>query len=327
MHSFAPAAIPAALLLAAPQAWAQSPFATSVVQFQQGTGGGIFVPANALGGPQGAGLGAGSLHVLTLGEGGSVTLGFDVTLVDGPGADLTVFENGFVIAGTSQVFAEILHVEVSSDGVQFARFPAHYQGPGTPMGALRGLAGGLPVLANVLAGGVNPLDPVVSGGEAFDLADLAQDPGVRAGAVDLQAIHFVRLVDVLPGEVDGAGTPLPALGGSDVDAVAVLNSATSSSASQPVCDLWIDDQDRLHWLLGDPDGLLTLDFSSVRASLDLAAFPASALLPVFQVQALTPEEVHFVSQPLTGSGIVAALGLGVQDVDGHASADQAMVQG
>ena len=51
---------------------AQSRFATQVVSFSQGGGsGGIFNTSNILGGPRGAGFGAGSLHVLTLGEGGS----------------------------------------------------------------------------------------------------------------------------------------------------------------------------------------------------------------------------------------------------------------
>src|SRR5262245_25484260 len=74
---------------------AQSKFATQVVSFQQGTGSGVFVQSNILGGPQGAGAGSGSLNVLTLGNAGSVTLGFDVVIRDGPGADFTTFENGF----------------------------------------------------------------------------------------------------------------------------------------------------------------------------------------------------------------------------------------
>src|SRR6187549_3614475 len=96
---------------------AQSPFATSVVSFQQGTGSGIFVQQNILGGPLGAGFSNGSLDVLTLGEGGSVVLGFAVAIQDRPGADFSVFENGF--GGSFGVFAEIAFVEVSTDGVSF----------------------------------------------------------------------------------------------------------------------------------------------------------------------------------------------------------------
>jgi hypothetical protein len=322
-------ALCATLLLASfsAPAFAQSPFATSVVEFHQGTGGGIFDQANILGGPVGGGLGAGSLDVLSLGEGGDVTLGFDVTLVDGPGADLTVSENGFVIGGGSSVFAEILFVEVSTDGATFARFPSRYVGTGSVMGAYRGVAGGMPVVADVTTGLVDPLDPLLSGGEALDLADLAQEPAVQSGAVDLSAVHFVRLVDVLPGETDSFGTPLGGSGGPDVDAVTVLNSDVSSTASQPVCDLFFDAQERLHFVLGDPDGFFSLDFASLRASLNLSPFPLTPLLPIFEVESFSSTEVHLVTPPLAGSGVVGALGLSVEDVDGQRSADQAMVQG
>src|SRR5262245_13674551 len=180
----------------APPARAQSPFATQVVSFQQGTGGGIFVTQNILGGPLGGGLGAGSLDVLTLGEGGNVVLGFDVALRDGPGADLAVFENGFQF-GAGNVFAEVAFVEVSTNGADFARFPSDYGPPaggGTPIGTWEGLAGGTPVVANVSTDPDSPFDPVTAGGEAFDFADLASDPLVVGGQVDLQGIHFVRLV-------------------------------------------------------------------------------------------------------------------------------------
>jgi hypothetical protein len=305
---------------------AQSPFATSVVQFHQGTGGGIFAKDNVLGGPQGGGLGAGSLDVLTLGEGGDVTLGFDLTLADGPGADLTVFENGFLIGGGPSVFAELFFVEVSTDGATFARFPSRYAGSGSPMGAYRGIGGGMPVIADVTTGLVDALDPLFSGGEALDLADLAQEPAVLSGAVDLGAVHFVRLVDPLPGATDSFGTPIAAGGGSDVDAVAVLNSAGASPGG-PTCDLFFDSAERLHLVLGDPDGFFALDFASLRASLNLAPLPLAPLVPIFQVQSASATEVHLMTPPLLGTGFVGALGLSVEDVDGHRSADQAMVQG
>ena len=117
---------PLALLLLLPlPAVAQAPYATQVIAFNTNgnAGGGIFNPPNALGAPQGP------LHVHSLGIGGDLTLGFSVPIVDGPGADFLVGENPFRSSpfGT-QVFAEMMFVEVSSDGVHFATFPSRYFG-------------------------------------------------------------------------------------------------------------------------------------------------------------------------------------------------------
>jgi len=74
---------------------APSRFATTVTSFNQGTGGGIFTTSNALDGPQGGGLALGSLDVLSLGLGGDVTLGFDVTVRHRPGT--SAFYQGSVV--------------------------------------------------------------------------------------------------------------------------------------------------------------------------------------------------------------------------------------
>ena len=64
----------AALILLPSRLEAQQRFATSLIQVQQGGGGGLFDPPRMLGGPVGAGLGGGSLDVHSLGVGGSATL-------------------------------------------------------------------------------------------------------------------------------------------------------------------------------------------------------------------------------------------------------------
>jgi hypothetical protein len=51
---------------------------------------------------------------------GYVTLAFATGIGNGPNADFSVFENGFVASG--KLFAELAYVEVSSDGFHFARF-------------------------------------------------------------------------------------------------------------------------------------------------------------------------------------------------------------
>jgi hypothetical protein len=132
----------------------------------------------------------------SLGDGGSVTLGFDVPIVDGPGADFVVFENAFEFGGL--VFMEIGFVEVSSNGVDFARLPAIGR-QATPMGAFDGAPA-----ANFYNLGGNFV-----GGTGFDLRDLvlAADPLVLAGTVALNQIVAVRIVDVV-----GDGSTLDALG-------------------------------------------------------------------------------------------------------------------
>lgn len=138
-------------------------------------------PANA--------LGTYSTSVVSLGNGGSITLGFADAITDGPGDDLAVFENGFYSDGTGQLlFTELAYVEVSSNGVDFARFDSASR-RATPVGGfdyqdVRELGG----LAGKDGGGW---------GTPFDLTALRNDPVVRAGTVDLGAITHVRLVDVV----------------------------------------------------------------------------------------------------------------------------------
>lgn len=58
-------------------------------------------------------------HVVSLGDGGRITLTFAHPITNGAGFDFAVFENGFADA-----FLELAFVEVSSNGADFVRFPA-----------------------------------------------------------------------------------------------------------------------------------------------------------------------------------------------------------
>ena len=109
----------AACTLAAVLPAQTNPFATQVVAFddQGKAGGGIFDPRNALGRPQGF------THVHSLGIAGSLTLGFDGAIADGPGADLIVTENPFFSGPLGHAFSEVMFVEVSTNGRDFARVP------------------------------------------------------------------------------------------------------------------------------------------------------------------------------------------------------------
>lgn len=189
---------------APPIAYDQLPFATEVVGFESGTGGGFGadrLPDVVLGPPQGAGESAGSTHVLSLGVGGEIILSFAPRhCVDGDGADFMVFENAFRSAGAEgTLFVELGEVSVSEDGENWQTFPCDSNPDDS--GSYPGCAGWNPVLAKGLEETV-PLDPERSGGDAFDLAELG-----------LTQIQFVKIRDLSEeGLAPSAGFDLDALG-------------------------------------------------------------------------------------------------------------------
>jgi len=156
-------------------------------------------------------------NVVALGRGGQIVLHFDPPIVDGDGPDLAIFENG-----VNDSFLELAFVEVSSDGKTFARLPNSYQGT-EPVPTYAGHeAKWISGLAGKYRSGY---------GTPFDLANLACDPGVMDSSVDLAAISFVRIVDIIgDGETfDTNGRPIydpyPTVGsaGFDLDAAAALH--------------------------------------------------------------------------------------------------------
>ena len=160
-----------------------------------------------------------SMDAVTLGDGGMATLTFDRLIVDGPGADFAIFENSF-----GDTFLELAFVEVSSDGINYSRFPAVSLSP-----------------TNTQIGPWDEIDPTnlhnLAGkyrqgfGTPFDLSELTYDP-----LVDINAIRFVRVIDVI-GTIDPAfathdsqgniiNDPYPTpfnSGGFDLDGVAIIN--------------------------------------------------------------------------------------------------------
>jgi hypothetical protein len=189
-----------------PGAAAELPYASEVVRFQPGPEAGFGeakMPGVVLGPPDGHGLEAGSLDVVSLGKGGSIELGFgEGAILDVDGPDFVVFENPFWPGGdATAVFAEVGAVSVSEDGETWLEFACDAEGDGA--GRFEGCAGWSPTL-EYDANEVVPLDPAVTGGDAFDLADLG-----------LSAARFVRIVDR-----SNAGAEPSA--GFDLDAVGVV---------------------------------------------------------------------------------------------------------
>lgn len=132
--------------------------------------------------------------VVSLGDKGSITLVFNDAIMDLQGYDLAVFENGF--RSGDGYFLELAFVEVSSDGVNFTRFPA-YSSADT-LSQFTNADVQQPSSYRNLAG-----KHQFGYGTLFDLAELGVD-----------SIHYVRLIDV-------CGSINPQLGSRGADSVLI----------------------------------------------------------------------------------------------------------
>jgi len=172
---------------------------------------------------------------------GSLTLGFASPIADGPGADFVVFGNAFNLRanGKEMVFSKLAFVEVSSDGVNFARFPSVDANPKPKQSNWSYMVADPTLIYNLFGKALNGYG--VSWGVPFDLAQLSQHPLVRAGLLDLQNVRYVRFVAVVGNGAyshDFLGNPIydpwPTFGspGPEVQAVGVLNSASNTNSNR-----------------------------------------------------------------------------------------------
>ncbi len=168
---------------------------------------------------------------------GTLVLTFDTAIANGAGADFATFENGFVSqystgAGSvsGQMFAELGFVEVSTDGVHFARFPSEYLNT-APSGSQAYLTQDVSNIRNLAGKHANAYG--TSWGTPFDLDDLLDHQLVLDGLVDLNEINYVKIVDI-PGNgtfTDSSGNPIYdawvtwGSGGLDFEALGVINQA------------------------------------------------------------------------------------------------------
>jgi hypothetical protein len=189
-------------------------------------------PSDTLGQP------GGTEDVFSLGDGGWIVLGFAQAIRDISGYDFVVWENGFFQAGSEgpeMLFAELLFVEVSTNGTDFARFPSHSRIPA----AVGGFGSIDPTYIHNLAGKHPNGNDGRDEGTPFDLADLNDHPLVLSGEVNLDDINYVKLIDVVGdgSTVDASGNPVYdpyptpfASGGADLDAVGVLQASLPPDA-------------------------------------------------------------------------------------------------
>lgn len=174
-------------------------------------------PNDALGMPTGS--------VVSLGDGGSAILSFAAPISNKPGFDFAVFENG------STAYLELAFVEVSSDGINYFRFPNHSQTQTqTQLGSF-----GSPqaTFLNNFAGKYSS-----EYGTPFNLSDLPD-----YDLLDKSAILYVKVIDVV-GSINPAyasydsygnavnesfPTPFPS-GGFDLQGVGVLDMTLGSES-------------------------------------------------------------------------------------------------
>ena len=178
-----------------------------------------------------------NFDIVSLGDGGSITLQFSPPIRDDAGFDFAVFENSF-----SDNFLELAWVEVSSDGSNFTRFEG-FSLTASPVGSFGNIdPTDIHQLAGKYRGGF---------GTPFDLSLLAGTAGL-----DINAISHVRIVDI---KGDGSQTdnvdppagpnpiydpdPTTSSGGFDLDAIAALY------VVEPVINVRVPLPATIPWLL------------------------------------------------------------------------------
>lgn len=163
------------------------------------------------------GLGVADGFTVSLGDSGVAVVSFNGSIYNGAGADFVVFENAF-----TSTFLELAYVEVSSDGINYVRFPNYYTANDTSQIGPFGHVDATHV--HNLAGKYE-----VFYGTPFDLADIPD-----TSVLDKNNITHIKIIDVIGSlnhpQYDSEGRvindPYPTAyptGGFDLDAVGAIN--------------------------------------------------------------------------------------------------------
>lgn len=179
------------------------------------------------------GIPDGNEGVVSLGDDGSAVLSFNSPIVNGAGPDFAVFENGFRQNDTTELaFLELAFVDVSTDGIEYIRFPSVSEiQTEVQTAAYENLNARL---IHNLAGKY-----IIFYGTPFDLEDL--ENLVAGTSVNLTDINYVKIT-AITGSInddfanyDSQGnkindpypTPFPS-GGFDLDAVGIINNTLNN---------------------------------------------------------------------------------------------------
>ena len=184
-------------------------------------------------------------NVVSLGDGGTAILTFNYPISNGQGADFAIFENGFLQEdGSEMAFLEFAFVEVSTDGVEYVRFPAISETPSDTQIDSFGFINARNV--HNLAGKY-----IANYGTPFDLSDL--NNLIQGTTVNLNNINYIKLIDVV-GTVNPAfatydsqnnivNDPYPTAfssGGFDLDAIGVIhNSSTTNINDEYLAEIFV----------------------------------------------------------------------------------------
>ncbi|WP_055448467.1 T9SS type A sorting domain-containing protein [Lacinutrix mariniflava] len=158
-------------------------------------------------------------QIVSLGDGGYATLTFATPIVNKDGFDFAVFENSF-----SDTFLELAFVEISSDGINFFRFPSHSE---TQTSTQVGSFGNIDATyINNLAGKYRS-----AYGTPFEIDDVPNNALLNKAAIThVKIIDVIGTIDPVYATYDSYGniindpyaTPFPS-SGFDLDAVGVIN--------------------------------------------------------------------------------------------------------
>lgn len=118
--------------------------------------------------------------IVSLGDAGIAIVTFSTPITNGPGYDFAVFENSF-----NDSFLELAFVEVSSDGINYMRFPSVSNLPTSPQFDNSAIMDATKI--NNLAGKFRVLY-----GTPFDLQELSS-----FGQIDITNITHIKLIDVV----------------------------------------------------------------------------------------------------------------------------------
>ena len=159
--------------------------------------------------------------IVSLGDGGSAIVTFSNAITNGTGNDFAVFENAF-----NDSFLELAFVEVSSDGINYFRFPPTCNLPTSPQYTNDAAMDAAKI--DNLAGKYRVLY-----GTPFDLQELSGIP-----QLNINAVTHVKIIDVVGSINASYGTydknnniindPWPTpfnSSGFDLDAIGVINEA------------------------------------------------------------------------------------------------------